>query len=1074
MPYRIAADIKTDTQDRILRAGQTLELRFRADAAGLAGHHRLYMTCEDRMHYIFKDEPYGHRLYMLIEDALSTELAQCDRYCLDLSEPTPRPYPKRAAKLCVWPPCEGIYELNGHTQQWRFGVYARADDLRVEEGGYLRLRLERWERRPGVSSHETGAPPDEVQTVEIPAGSYGYTDFGQEVRIDDARTACVLVTLESLRCAGQVCFERPYLRASTGANLLPAFDLVLPTQEELYRGHAWIGQNLSKKEWPRLRMELNGRVFYEAETFLRIHRYAPVEIDIPQGLLQEENLLRITYCSRYHDPVPLAIRTVRLLEKERAPFHIHACPEAAVAGREIPVLIETEQDGLTLTLEGGGLSAATPLTFPEKGLHVLRLRQQGMENGRSFTLSCGGVTQTGRIARTVLRPEDHVVSGSGDMIYIDNSDLRAVSDYLEWVFANGLSSLLTIRPVYRWGGQRTIEPRVWALVRRICSGLDVDYVHMTDGRDLPGIQQNPPPELLAGPHFLGGQLHERDGQLFYWGEIPIPVTEAFYALAQRMWRESPQTTENTFRTGNVTMRRGILGLARNTDCPADMKAACLCALDSLRALRGGYPRHTGPTVMFKYFYQAGFSWTGAETMDGSMEPQLAFLRGAARAFGKPRFGVHHALQWSTQPHDTQERYRRYLLADLIAYMQGVTDINTEEGLWFLEAQYAYHDRFSAACTNHADRQRSFLRFVRTHSRTGRYETPIAFLHGRFDGWCGYGGSRLFGMPHLHTGVPEDSWQLLHVFYPLCRIRRQGFVNVGYIPEDSGKPFGCYSGTPNGNADVIPVENGRFEDYRLLVFAGYNAAVPEDLDRLLQYVQGGGRLLFAWPHVSETTNRADIEAGRHRIADHALLRGLTDGPPRFETDGALTLCSNLSAQTRVLQRTPDGRPLAVTLSVGAGELILVNCLEYPGDPQAFPVYEALLTQLAEEYRDAAPAAVLCGTDVEHTQYVQADGSRQFYLTPVDWYRSPEPKRQARLRVGAHCYDVLLPFGSITKIVVNDGAAAWPEDDAFEVLSVSAREVVLQGAGSTVLCVGMEGVLRRIPVTIGKDPVVAVPI
>ncbi|MBR6767098.1 MAG: hypothetical protein IKM02_04020, partial [Clostridia bacterium] len=373
MPYRVGKDIKTDLSDLILRSGETARFEFSGDGLNPSDHHRLYFTCEDRMHYFFKDEPAGHRMYMLIEDSLDTEMAQYDRYCLDMSEDTPRPFPKRAAKKCVWPPLEGIYELKGYGNVWRLGVYTRAEGLAIGEGGWLRLRFERWNRRQGVSNHEIGTAPDEVILIDIAPGSYGYTAFEKQIHIDDDRTACVLVTLEGLNYSGRVYFERPYLLADNGSNLLPAFDIALPTSEELYRGHAWIGQSLSKKEWPRFRMTLNSKVFFEGETFLRIHRYAPVEIPIPQGLIGESNALEITYISDYHDTVPLALREVKILEKKKAPFHIHACPETAVMGRDIPVLIETEADGLTLDFSGGGLQVKSALHFPEKGLHVIRL-----------------------------------------------------------------------------------------------------------------------------------------------------------------------------------------------------------------------------------------------------------------------------------------------------------------------------------------------------------------------------------------------------------------------------------------------------------------------------------------------------------------------------------------------------------------------------------------------------------------------------------------------------------------------------------------------------------------------------
>ena len=86
-------------------------------------------------------------------------------------------------------------------------------------------------------------------------------------------------------------------------------------------------------------------------------------------------------------------------------------------------------------------------------------------------------------------------------------------------------------------------------------------------------------------------------------------------------------------------------------------------------------------------------------MDGATEILLSFMRGASKAYGIEKFGVHLALQWGTFPHHTEQKYRRYLLSLYLPYMHSVTDINTEEGLWFVEAFYDYHNRLSDVCEN---------------------------------------------------------------------------------------------------------------------------------------------------------------------------------------------------------------------------------------------------------------------------------------------------------------------------------------------------------------------------------------
>ena len=38
------------------------------------------------------------------------------------------------------------------------------------------------------------------------------------------------------------------------------------------------------------------------------------------------------------------------------------------------------------------------------------------------------------------------------------ADSHDVCDYLKWYVANDIGKMITIRPVYHWGGQRMVNP----------------------------------------------------------------------------------------------------------------------------------------------------------------------------------------------------------------------------------------------------------------------------------------------------------------------------------------------------------------------------------------------------------------------------------------------------------------------------------------------------------------------------------------------------------------------------------------------------------------------------------------
>ena len=188
-------------------------------------------------------------------------------------------------------------------------------------------------------------------------------------------------------------------------------------------------------------------------------------------------------------------------------------------------------------------------------------------------------------------------------------------------------------------------------------------------------------------------------------------------------------------------------------------------LERINSQRFGVKRHTGPAATFKYMLEGGYEWVGAETMYGTMEPLMSFLRGATLDRNITSLGVHHALQWSSSPEDAPEHVRRYRLALYVSYMQGATEINSEEGLFHLEEYYSNFNRFSKACIEHKEQQKDFYRYVSTHTRRGKFYTPLAIIHGRYDGWHGFGRNSTWGWQGITDTDAEKSWDMLSEFYP---------------------------------------------------------------------------------------------------------------------------------------------------------------------------------------------------------------------------------------------------------------------------------------------------------------------
>lgn len=1054
-------DIKDINSETVFRKGAVKDFSFLSDKIDAGKKHSLFFTCEDNKFYRWKHESSNDKLYMLIDDSLDSDNAEINTYCLNLSVKSPKMYVKRAVHKIYW---DSYGIVSGGTENWETGIYAKTQNLIIHENGFLRFRFEKWINKENVVSGITENPPDETVIIDIPAGTYDYANFSKRVKIHKENTACVVLTVEGFNYEGEVYFERPFLTSENGINILPDFDLNVTESENFL----WCGENLSKREWPEFEISLNGNIFFDNETFLRMHRFSPVEIPIPDGLIKKgENILTIKYKSDYNVTLPVTIKELSILEYEKESFSVVYAPDFLEAGKCVNVLIETFEENVHLDFESEDFSCESSLCFENDDLYVIKLKPLKEGNNLKFTLKYNDLLKTVTVGRTVYLKEEKIICGSGDMIYINNSDFDEVKRYLKWFIKNEIGRLLTVRPVYHWGGGRVFNPKVWDLVKRICNDMDMWVVLMSDGRDLPGIHLNPARKDLEYKGFLGRQVHERDGQLFYWSPNPKdthPITDAFYALTDRKFREDKDRTEGNYHSSNIMRLDGKMSFKRLRPDRLDMEEAKNIAMDRLGYFANNdFLRHTGPAVMFKYFYEAGFDWVGAETMDGSFEPLLAFLRGASKTYGKDKIGVHHALQWSTHPHDTEQRFNRFSLANYVSYINGVTDLNTEEGFWFMENKLSYHNRLSYACEKHREKQKDFNNYIQTHSRTGKQYANTAFVHGRLDGWNGFIGSYVWGIPGMNIGDAENSWKLLKIFYPLSTVEKRGMLTMQYVPEDHSTPCGWFSGTPRGQIDAIPMENGRFDDYKLLVFAGYNKATGNDFDRIYNYAETGGRVVLTWAHLSDTTFKPDIDNKNFNIISHTITEKLAKEKPLFEKDfvngNEIKVCVNLPDDIEIIEKTDKGQALIYSVNAGKGKIYLLNALTYPGDEAVFHYYENLVKTLNDRILETENNRIICGNDVEYATYIQENGQMHFYCLAVDWYNETKSKRKMSLKINNDIYDIELNFGEILKIVADKDFATWTESKSSEILYVDDKKAIVQGCDKDSLFVAKNGKIKK---------------
>ena len=1053
-------------QDICLRSGKSYSIDFDIEEADKDNADRIFMTGETAVFYNWKTEPDYQYLYRRIDDSLSSAEANKARFALDMSADN-FDYPKIAYHKILWWP-----RYYGSGTLWRAGISAKAENLKIHEGGYLHLLVEIRYQKNGVDKRITYTEPDLSAVIDIPEGSYDWSDFEAEFPRVTAPIANVCVYLEGMHYSGRVFFENPYFCSENDVSLLHDFIPFLQDKPEFN----WLGVNLSRIEWPSFNIKLNGKTIYNGEIFERCHRYSEWEFTIPRGVAKEgKNTLEITHTSDYRDAAPYNLHELGIVSVRRD--MLLWCPEVVSVGEEIPVLLKTEMDGVAFTLDApDSISASGELICGKAGLNVLKLICNKPHNDLSFALVCDCGRIECNIARCVERGDDGVITGTGDMVYI-NQNKRDFENYIAWYLSNDIGKLLTVRPTYRWCGSRAADSKLWRETADLLKSLGIKYAHMRDGRELQGCNANPTFAEMDSPNFLGRQTHELDGAYVYWSRVGKDASDnlneqMFNDLFVRFFMNNHERMNVKYSPNTYYERDGILEICRDHTIPRDMEAISNFVVKSLAASRDGSTRHTGPATLFKYFYQAGYSWTGAELMYSSNEVTSASLRGAAKFYGG-KIGGHLATQWSTTPHDTVEHAKRYRLALYDTYIQGVDEINTEEGLWRMEEYFSYHNRFSPACLSHLKEHQDFNRYVLTHTRSGKFYTPIAILNGRYDGWKMFGSkASLWGRNDIQYGDPENAWDMLDVFYPLSR---HGALYRHPCPKD--KPIGFYSGTPMGGVDILPIEAKDFDGYRLLCAIGYNKALDEDMDKLQSFVECGGGLFIGLAQLTTTTLRADIEAYKLDYIDHSFVKTIAPKINFVEdsfSGAKIRVNTNIPENATVLKQTDDGNALIYEITVGNGTVYVLNTLEYAGNPAIYEAVKDFVASISKESFADEKVWAKGDENVQFAVYQQEDGSKHFYFLAIDWFDANEPIHTAKIILNNCEYPIDVRYGTMIKAVVSDNVAAWFDCEECDVLKVCKNAVKVQGIGNGRLFVAKNGEIKVIDVDFSEKSLFTVEI
>ncbi|MBP5640418.1 MAG: hypothetical protein J6X55_13120 [Victivallales bacterium] len=840
-----------------------------------------------------------------------------------------------------------------------FSIPVKAENFKCngEAGAHLEIYYAKKGRHP----NDVFDAPDKTIDLLFPDGTHDWTVLEKQFVLPK-NAVCIIMRLGVKNTFGKLLVGSPRLCFDGGESVIPSLARTQARKAQLN----YLGENLSRRDWLECAVEVDGKEIFRGEKYTGIVRRPEYTFDAG-SLKPGKHVFTLKLLNDFENAVGFIVQGLELHTLGNHDFEFIGAPETVSPRSQFTAVVRTTKPNVTVS------SGNASVTFGEAGLHGIKLKAPA-KGTKTFELSCKGFRDSFEVT-AVQASEPAVYLGTGDSVYIPQTT-EDVERYIEWYVANHIGNCICFRHCYRWDGGRSLNEPMWRNTVRILNEIGLHYTVMVDGREIPGMNANPPERLVQGPLYIGRRSHENDGSLCYWSNqlwFVEPFPEPYGDILSRSVDPGGiQPHIRPKRSGDKAWWFFNPEQSKNAKEAADYFVA------NLKDAKGDSTRHSGPSALFRYFFQAGYDCLLAEQMYGPEEVILSSLRGASRAYGKENFGTHLATQWSSGPLDTPNHAARYFLSLAVSYMHGATDINTEEGLWRMESGYSDYDRFSHNCVIHQKAHAEFRKFMEANPRTGRLVTPMACIQGRYDGWRCFGRGNVWCNEgdEWRFSDAEASFDLIKLFYPRSKL------DSIYEKQCTDEPKGWYTGTPYGYIDLFPSE-GDWNAYSALAFLGWHTYEKGDGEKMLDYVKNGGYLLLCRRHLNMALTR--------------------DGTLRYPVgDKALDVLLGAGWKTATGVRMT---------SVGKGMVFYVASDEWPASNAISDEYAICLKKLAEHIvaEEFERGWIKSNEDVEFACYEQGDGSRVFYLLNIRWW--DRKTSTVTFQRGGRREKIRVPFGKI---------------------------------------------------------------
>lgn len=872
--------------------------------------------------------------------------------------------------------------------------------LAVSDNGNFGVEIELFYKKPGRAADDIYDKPDSILYMPVSEGSGKYHVASATFTLPD-NVACALLRVGGTHFSGECWVEAPRLMQNKKQVCRIPF-AKHADRSDTY--NYWVGCNLSTRSWPMWKLEYNGTTLFEGNIFDRASDVADFYVPLPSDLNGKGEMTLTLLKEPHRAAFPYELRGIEVIEESARDFEIIAVPEYVSRDASFGVLVETNKPDvrLKITADGDVTPAMQECVFVEPGLHVVEMRAGEPGHIVSLTFDGGSRTEQAQIRQVIDKGAEQIYLSSGDEIYIDKQ-YSPYDYFFKWYISNRIGNWYHFRPSYQWSGFRVSDPELTKHYTQLLDKLKIPYAWQVEGRTLAGKRINPSLETLASPMFRGKQAHENDGGYYYWQHF----------LYQGLF--SDMAARNRPYGGIFAKHRPIytdhgVFIHYDTEAVKDMADGARRLVANFRSSKGESSRHTGPSTLFRYLYQAGYNWLGAEQMYGPEEIILSSLRGASCAYSRPLYGTLHAMQWGSGPFTDPKHSLRLYMSLAVAYMHGSSHMNTEEALWTDEYM---NDRYSVAGKEHLFAQHQVLDFVETHSRRGDLKSNIAVIQGRNDAWKSFGRGSLWSQKGDKWKFNKacESFDLLKVFYPDNTV-------------DACGPDGWFTSTPYGTVDLLPVEAPQdvMDSYKAMIFLGWNSYDESDFMRIRDFVLNGGTLLLTAAHLNEELQ--------------------PDQPVRFPENDAV-IRDMLGDNYRQLTARTE-------IHYGLGKIIYFPQKAYPAEDELRADYVAAMEAIAagtvaaesdEGWIDASP-------EVGFTVWDSPD-RRTIYMLNTDW-ESDQDSRPATFAYKDKKFPVQVRRYHIETIHCADGLAVMPSSNTTDVLSIDRKgngwNVRIQTTGS----------------------------